>query len=66
MNPKKDKIGAGWTKISQKGNRFISGQIEHNGDKIPFIMFKNSYKEEGSKQPDFIIYASDSDVRSDV
>lgn len=63
---KKEKIGAAWTKVSQKGVKFLSGQIDHNGEKIPFIAFRNTYKEEGSRQPDFIIYASDSNVRSAI
>ena len=56
---KKDKIGAAWKKVSKKGTKFLSGEIEINGFKTPIVMFVNSYKEEGSKQPDFIIYKSE-------
>ncbi|MEO5367900.1 MAG: DUF736 domain-containing protein [Magnetococcus sp. WYHC-3] len=56
---KKDKIGAAWKKVSKKGVKFLSGEIEINGFKTPIVMFVNSYKEENSKQPDFIIYKSE-------
>lgn len=55
---KEDKIGAFWTRDSKSGQRYLSGHIEWKGEKIAITAFKNSYKEEGSKQPDFIIYKS--------
>jgi uncharacterized protein (DUF736 family) len=56
---KANKIGAAWVKTSKKGDKFFSGQVEIGGVKTQFVMFKNSYKEEGTKQPDWTIYKSE-------
>lgn len=56
---KANKMGAAWVKTSKKGDKFFSGQFEIEGVKTQFVMFKNSYKEEGSKQPDWVMYKSE-------
>jgi len=56
---KANKIGAAWVKTSKKGDKFFSGQFELGDVKTQFVMFKNSYKEEGSKQPDWVMYKSE-------
>ena len=56
---KANKMGAAWVKTSKKGDKFFSGQIEIGGVKTQFVMFKNSYKKEGSKQPDWVMYKSE-------
>ena len=60
MSDKQSKSqGGGWIKTSQKGNKYMSCNIEINGKKVYFSMVKNTYKEEGSKQPDYKIFLSD-------
>lgn len=52
-------IGGLWKKVSQTtGKQFLSGSIEHNGEKIFFNIFPNTYKE-NSKQPDYNIIKND-------
>ena len=53
----KDKqIGALWVHTSKDGNKkYLSGKVD--GKEI--VVFKNGFKEEGSKKPDWIIYVSD-------
>ena len=46
-------IGALWVNAKQGSNeKYLTGQI--NGDKV--IMFKNKYKDDNPKAPDFRIY----------
>ena len=46
-------VGALWLNVNQKTNeKYLTGQI--NGEKI--IMFKNKYKDENPKAPDFRVY----------
>lgn len=46
-------VGALWVNVNQKsGDKYLTGQI--NGEKV--IMFKNKYKEENAKAPDFRVY----------
>lgn len=46
-------VGALWLNVNQKTNeKYLTGQI--NGEKV--IMFKNKYKDENPKAPDFRIY----------
>jgi len=50
-----DKAGALWLKDGNVG-KFFSGQIEIDGKKRSILVFKNTTKQEGSKQPDYQIY----------
>jgi hypothetical protein len=53
---KEKKIGALWLHVTKDGTKkYLSGKVD--GKEI--VVFKNGYKEEGSKQPDWIIYVSD-------
>ena len=48
--------GGLWEQVSAKtGVTYLSGSIEINGQKHNFVALKNTYKEEGSKKPDYII-----------
>ena len=48
--------GGLWERFSAKtGVTYLSGSIEINGQKHNFVALKNTYKEEGSKKPDYII-----------
>jgi len=50
------KIGALWKKTTQTGKTLLTGNIEVNGEKIKLAVFDNGYKQEGTRQPDYIIY----------
>ena len=55
------KVGALWLRDGKKG-KFMSGVLEHNGEKINFMVFKNSFKEkDGPKAPDYTINISEDD-----
>ena len=46
-------IGALWVNVKQGSNdKYLTGQV--NGEKV--IMFKNKYKDDNPKAPDFRIY----------
>lgn len=49
-------IGAIWKREGKKGE-FFSIILEINGEKLPFIAFKNGFKKE-AKQPDYQIFPS--------
>lgn len=57
MDEKKKDCGAMWWHTSQKGTRYLSGNIEIDGKKHQIVMFENSYKEQ-EKHPDYKIYPS--------
>jgi len=57
-NSKKD-IGAVWVRESKKGEKYISMQVTINGEKISLVAFKNTFKAEGSNQPDYRIFPSE-------
>jgi uncharacterized protein (DUF736 family) len=50
-------IGALWIRQSKKGEAFLSGVIELNGQKIEIIAFQN--RKEREKHPDWKIYLSE-------
>lgn len=52
---KENQIGALWVHETKKGKKFLAGKV---GEK-DIVVFKNGFKEEGSKKPDWIIYESD-------
>lgn len=71
MADKMVKIGAAWKHESTKGNKYFSGQIKVEKDTpagtvIPFVIFKNTYKQEGDKKPDLVIYEDDREKKPKV
>jgi hypothetical protein len=63
MEEKNNKTAAGalWLRKSKKGNNFLSGSINTpDGNTVKVVVFKNTYKEEGSTQPDYRIYFDES------
>jgi len=66
--PDTQRIGALWTKTprvfdtdtpeekaEKQSRKFLSGVIEIDEKKYSIVVFKNTYKEEGSNQPDYVI-----------
>ena len=47
-------IGALWIKTSKNGNKYMSGEVEINGQKHKITVFKNNYKEKET-HPDYKI-----------
>jgi len=63
---KKTKIGAAWSREGAKG-KFLSGEIQLNGEKIKVLIFKNGFKEkDGEKSPDYIIYQVNDEAKTDA
>lgn len=52
----KKKIGALWNKTIPSGKDLMTGNVEINGEKIKISVWKNGFKTEGTRQPDYIIY----------
>ncbi|CAB4192301.1 hypothetical protein UFOVP1236_24 [uncultured Caudovirales phage] len=52
----KDKCGALWIKSSRGGVEFMSGEIELAGVKHRITVFRNGFKTETNKQPNYQIY----------
>lgn len=64
MQKRKDS-GALWVRTSKQGNKFLSGNLTtQSGEAVKFVIFKNSYKTEGSSQPDYRIYLEEPVVAS--
>ncbi len=57
-------IGGLWKKTSQSGKSYLSGSITHNGEKIFFSVFPNTYKDKAS-QPDYTILKSNYEAPKD-
>jgi uncharacterized protein (DUF736 family) len=50
-------IGACWLRESKRGSKYMSGNIEIDGKRINFVIFKNKNKK-NDKQPDYNILES--------
>lgn len=48
------KLGAAWVNTAQNGGKFLSTDLYFNGRRV--ILLRNSYKEQGSSQPDYNIF----------
>lgn len=63
--PKLEEAGAFWIKTSKTGTQFLTGKIKSkSGEEISVMVFKNKYKEEGSKQPDYRIYFDNNPLKN--
>lgn len=56
MPEREDELGALWLKDSQAGKKYMSGKITVAGETVPVVVFKNDYKKEGERTPDYRIY----------
>lgn len=54
MEKGRKSIGAMWLKTGKTGAKFMSGNIEIDGKKHGFVVFKNKHKET-ENQPDYVI-----------
>lgn len=52
-NERRIKLSGLWLNKSKAGESYFSGSLGSNGK---LLIFKNSKKEEGSKQPDYELY----------
>ena len=57
-------IGGLWKKVSQSGKPYLSGSITHNGEKIYFSVFPNTFKKKEG-QPDYTILKSNYEAPKD-
>jgi uncharacterized protein (DUF736 family) len=57
MSEQKKDIGALWARTSSKGNQFLSGFVQVNGEKYEIIVFQNN-KDGNDKRPDYRIFPS--------
>lgn len=54
---KLEEAGAFWIKTAKTGIQFLTGKVKSKtGEEINVMVFKNKYKEEGSRQPDYRVY----------
>jgi hypothetical protein len=66
MESKEKSVGAFWLKTGKNGKKFMSGSLNikeiaeqtQDIEKVSVIMFKNTYKQEGDKSPDYKLFLS--------
>ena len=56
MASQQDKIGALWIKQSRGGAEFMSGEVEIDGVKQRVTVFRNGYKTDANRQPDYHVF----------
>ena len=44
-----------WENTDRRGNKYLSGNLTAN---VRIMVFRNSYKQEGGRDPDYIVYAA--------
>lgn len=54
---KNEQLGALWLNESKNGNKYMSGELEINGEKIRIVVFKNTKQKE--THPDYKILKSE-------
>jgi uncharacterized protein (DUF736 family) len=55
---KENEIGALWERKSSDGKEFMTGTINLGETVMEIVVFKNGFKKEGEKTPDWRIYKS--------
>ena len=54
---KNPSVGAIWKRQTRNGQEMLSMELEIEGiGKVGFVAFKNDFKKEGDKQPDFKVF----------
>lgn len=53
-----DELGGLWLKTSQAGKKFMSGKLTLNGENVEVVVFKNEFKKDGERTPDYRVYRS--------
>jgi hypothetical protein len=62
----KKRIGGLWVKETSKKEKFLSGEVEINGNKIGLFIFKNGFLSENPKGPNFVVYEVAPTKKEDV
>ncbi len=55
---KRKSSGGCWVKTTKNGDKFLSLQVEVNGEKYDYVGFKNDYRQEGSNQPHYKLFVA--------
>lgn len=53
---RENEIGSLWIKVQENGDEYMTGDVNINGERTSVIVFKNKFKVEGEKTPDFRMY----------
>lgn len=58
MEEKEKSVGGIWINEREGKGKWLNIQVELDGEKYKLIAFKNHYKEENEKAPDYRIFVS--------
>lgn len=58
MEEKEKSVGGLWVNEREGKGKWLSIQIELDGEKYKLVAFKNSYKQDNEKQPDYRVFIS--------
>lgn len=59
MPAREDELGVLWLKEAQaSGKKYMSGRLTIGDESVAVVVFKNEYKQEGERTPDYRVYRS--------
>lgn len=59
MPARNDELGGLWLKEAQaSGKKYMSGRLTIGDESVDVVVFKNEYKQEGERTPDYRVYRS--------
>lgn len=59
MPARDDELGGLWLKQAQaSGKKYMSGRLTIGDESVDVVVFKNEYKQEGDRTPDYRVYRS--------
>lgn len=56
---KLQELGGLWCRVSGSGENYMTGNVTLNGETTQVVIFKNKFKKDGERTPDYRIYLSE-------
>jgi len=53
---KEREAGAFWSREKNGGEKYLTGYVEVNGERVQVVAFRNKFKKEGENTPDLRVY----------
>ena len=53
---KEREAGAFWSREKKGGEKYLTGYVQVNGERVQLVAFRNKFKQDGENTPDLRVY----------
>mgnify|MGYP006228553265 FL=1 len=61
---KEREAGAFWSREKNGGEKYLTGYVQVNGERVQLVAFRNKFKQDGENTPDLRVYLDNRDTEA--